>query len=228
MQYRHRISILYCIFSLSLLFAQEAPPTRTSLSSSNQADDLQISLLTDRKSYSIGDEIHFKIAFSNSGNSPFRILIDDTFIGDHIEFRDLQGNKYPYEGGYNSWSPKAGVFVGRTYLLNPNSKMVIKMDALVYDNYRLIFSNLFDKKGSNNYQELRKRNELPPSFPDKYICAGRIIPLLKAGKYRLTYIYTTSNADKHWKFSTKIPQESSLDLLWIGKATSNTIEISIQ
>ena len=228
MQYHHIFSIIYCIFSLSFLFAQETRPINKILPSSNQAKALQISLLTDRRSYSIGDEIHFEITFFNNGNSPFRILIDDTFVGEHIMFINMQGETYSYEGGYNSWSPKAGVFTGRTYLLKPNSRIVIKMDALVYDNYRLVFSNLFDREGGDNYQELKKRNKLPRSFPDKYICAGRIIPLLKADKYRLKYIYETSDADKHWKFVTKKPQESSVDLLWIGEATSNTIEISIQ
>ena len=113
--------------------------------------------------------------------------------------------------------------------LKPNDKINIKMDALIYDHYQLIFSNLFDRKGSNNYEKFKKNKKLPSSFPDKYLCAGRIFSLLKPNKYRLTYIYETINADKHWKFSAaKTPQETSLDLLWIGKATSRPIEISIQ
>ena len=125
--------------------AQKDQPINTTLTSSSQVSSLQISLLTDKTSYSIGDEIHFEAVFFNRGNLPFRILIDDTFIGENIQ------------------------------------------------------------------------------------CAGRIFSLLKPNKYRLTYIYETINADKHWKFSAeKTLQETSLDLLWIGKTTSNPIEISIQ
>jgi len=209
--------------------AQKDPPIKPTLPSSGQDDNLQISLTTDRTSYSIGDEIHFEVVFFNHGNSPFRILIDDTFIGENIQCTDMQGSKYSREGGYLSWSPKAGLFTGRTYFLKPDDKVIIKMDALVHDNYQLIFSNLFDRKGHNNYQEFKKNKNLLPGFPDKYLCAGRIFPLLKPNKYRLIYIYEISDADKHWKFSAaKTPEETSLDLLWIGKATSNPIEILIQ
>lgn len=235
MQYNFSISILYFIFSLTVLFAsplelfpQEVQHINTIHTSSNKINNLQISLLTDKESYFIGDEIHFEVIFFNPGNSPFRIIINDTFVGENIKFTDMQGNKYSYRGGYNSWSTKAGLFPGRTYLLKPNQKVSIRMDALVYDNYQLIFSNLFDSKGSNNYEEFKKKKKLPSNFPDKYICAGRIFSLMKPNKYRLTYIYETSNSDMHWNFATKTPQESSVDLLLIGKVTSNTINILIQ
>ncbi|MFZ0450053.1 MAG: hypothetical protein WAL98_12495 [Desulfatiglandaceae bacterium] len=236
MKHSYALPILCCIFFSGILiaspiesYAQKDQPIITALRSSSQASSLQISLLTDKTSYSIGDEIHLEVVFFNRGNSPLRILIDDTFVGGNIQCTDMEEKNYSYEGGYRSWSPKAGLFTGRTYFLKPSDKINIKMDALVYDNYKLIFSNLFDRKGSNNYKEFKKNKKLPSGFPDKYICAGRIFSLLKPNKYRLTYIYETTNADKHWKFSAaKTPQETSLDLLWIGKATSNTIEISIQ
>jgi hypothetical protein len=107
--------------------------------------------------------------------------------------------------------------------------MHIKMDALVYDNYRLIFSNLFDQKGGNGYQDFKKNKNLPSDFPDKYICAGRIISLLKPNKYKFIYLYETNESDKYWRFAgAQTPKEASLDLLWLGKATSNTVEILIK
>jgi hypothetical protein len=236
MKHGYALSILCCIIFLGILiaspvesYAQKDQTINTALGSSSQVGSLQISLLTDKTSYSIGDEIHLEVVFFNRGKSPLRILIDDTFVGGNIQFTDMEGKKYSYEGGYSTWSPKAGLFTGRTYFLKPDDKISIKMDALVYDDYKLIFSNLFDRKGSDNYKEFKKNKKLPSSFPDKYICAGRIFSLLKPNKYRLTYIYETTEADKHWRFSAaKTPQETSLDLLWIGKAASNPIEISIQ
>ena len=139
--------------------AQKDQPINTTLTSSSQISSLQISLFTDKTSYSIGDEIHFEVVFFNRGNLPYRILINDTFIGENIQCTDMQGNKYSYEGGYHSWSPKEGLFTGRTYFLKPNDKINIKMDALVYDNYQLIFSNLFDRKGSNNYEEFKNNKK---------------------------------------------------------------------
>ena len=210
-------------------FSQKDLPRATRTPSSS-VNNLQIELLTDKTSFSIGDEIHFEVIFFNRGNSPFRILIDSTFIGSNIECTDIQGKMYSYVGGYNTWSPKTGVYTGRTYLLKAKEKMSIKMDAFIDNNYQLIFSNMFDRKGSNDYQELRKRIHLPPDFPDKYISAGRIFPLLKPNRYRFTYVYEATETDKHWKTfaAAQTPQEASVDLLWIGRATSNTVEILIQ
>ena len=191
--------------------------------------DLQISLRTDKDTYSKGDEIHFTIDFRNVSSQPLRVLIDNDFVGSNIECSDNEGNSYAYEGGYNSWSPKAGIYTGRTYLIQPNNKMEIKLDALLFDNYYLIFSNQFDRKGSDNFQQLKSRNNLPANFPDKYISAGRIYRLLKADKYLFTYIYEATEKDKNWKFAgAKTPEEASTDFFWIGRAASNTMELSLK
>ena len=191
--------------------------------------DLQISLKTDKGTYSKGTEIHFTIELKNVSSYPLRVLIDDKFVGSNIECSDNDGNRYTYEGGYISWSPKAGIFTGRTYLIPPNSKMEIKLDALVFDNYYLIFSNQFDRKGSNNFQDLKRSKNLPENFPDKYICAGRIYKLPDAGKYRFTCVYQATENDKNWKLAgAKTHQEASTDFLWIGRVESNTIELLIK
>jgi hypothetical protein len=204
--------------------------TDTPSASSDPADNLRITLATDKTTYSVGDEIHFEAVLSNTGDAPFRILIDSVFIGSNIERTDLQGDEYSYDGGYSSWSPKVNVYTGRTYLLKPNEKMNIKMDALVDDHYKLIFSNLFDRKGSSGYQEFKKRINLPPDFPDKYLSPGRIIPLRKPGTYRFTYVYETAESDKHWRTfaGARTPQEASVDSLLIGNVRSNTVELSIK
>ena len=195
----------------------------------NTSKDLQISLITDKDTYSKGDEIHFTIDLKNVSSHPLRVLIDSVFVGSNFGCSDNEGNRYPYEGGYNSWSPKVGIFTGRTYLIQPNSKMEIKLDALLFGNYDLIFSNQFDRKGSNHFKDLKSSNHLPENFPDKYICAGRIFKLQNAGKYRFTYVYQATENDKNWKFAeAKTPQEASTDFLWIGKAASNTIELIIK
>ena len=197
--------------------------------SQSTAKDLQISLTTDKATYSKGDEIHFTIDLKNVSSHPLRVLIDNEFVGSNIECSDNDGNRYAYEGGYNSWSPKAGIYTGRTHLIQPNSKMEFKLDALLFDNYSLIFSNQFDRKGSNNFQQLKSRNNLPSNFPDKYISAGRIYKLPKAGKYHFTYVYQATESDKNWKFAgAKTPQRATTDLLWVGRTASNTIELSLK
>jgi hypothetical protein len=228
--------VLCCVVSSTILFvspamwlSQKALADRPSVSS-NPTCNLRVALVTDKTIYSVGDEIHFEAVLSNTGNAPFRILIDSVFIGSNIECTDLQEKRYAYNGGYDSWSPKVNVHTGRTYLLEPNKKMNIKMDALVYDNYKLIFSNLFERRGNSGYQEFKKRINLPPDFPDKYLSAGRIIPLLKPGTYRFAYVYETTERDKHWRTfaGAGTTEEASVDLLLIGKVTSNTIELTIK
>lgn len=196
--------------------------------SQHTSKDLHIFIKTDKNTYSKGDEIHFTILFENVTTFPLRVLIDSEFVGSNIKCLDSDGNEYTYEGGYTTWSPKAGVFTGGTHLIKPNSKLEIKMDALLYDNYSLIFSNLFDRQGSSGFQEIKSSNNLPGDFPDKYICAGRIFKLQKAGNYRFTYIYQTTENDKNWKFVKATDQEESMDFLWIGRTESNTIGISIK
>jgi len=78
------------------------PPENIDRSTSK---DLEISLITDKDAYSVGEEIHFTIEFKNVGSNPLRVLIDDEFVGSNIECSDDDGNIYTYEGGYNTWSP---------------------------------------------------------------------------------------------------------------------------
>lgn len=236
MKHGRMLFILCCLVSSAILFVSpvayfsQKAVADTPPASSNPAGKLRIHLVTDKTTYTVGDEIHFEAELSNTDDAPFRILIDSVFIGSDIECTDLQGKKYTYDRGYNAWSPKVNVHTGRTYLLKPNEKMNIKMDALVYDNYKLIFSNLFDRRGSSCYHEFKKRINLPPDFPDKYLSAGKIIPLQKPGKYRFTYAYETTDLDKHWGTfaGARTPEEASVDLLLIGKVMSNTIELLIR
>ena len=78
------------------------------------------------------------------------------------------------------------------------------------------------------FRELKRSNHLPENFPDKYIGAGRIFNLPKAGSYRFRYIYQATENDKNWTFAgANTDQEASIEWLWIGSASSNTIELSI-
>ena len=231
------VTFILCIilFSFNTLLVHsksEVPSNKKNTENNEQGNlrNLQISLIADKDTYSIGEEIHFTIVFKNNTGYPLSVLIDDAFVGSNIKCSDIDGNGYNYEGGYKTWSPKAGVFTGGIHSIQPNSKMEINLDALLYDNYNLIFSNQFDCKGSNDFQDLKKGNNLPENFPDKYICAGRIFKLTDAGKFRFTYVYEATENDKNWSFAgEKMHQEEvSTDLLWIGKVESNTIELSIK
>ncbi len=77
--------------------------------------DLEISLTTDKGVYSRGNEIHFKIDIKNISRYPLRVLIDNVFVGSNIECSDHDGNKYSYERGYNSWSPRL-VFIPEEHI----------------------------------------------------------------------------------------------------------------
>lgn len=223
--------ILYSEITMSSQGKSEGPNIYSIAENSDQRTlkELQISLNTRKDTYAINDEIHFTIDFKNVSRYPLRIFIDNEFVGSNIKCSDNEGNIFTYEGGYNSWSPKAGIFTGRTYLIQPDSIMEFKLDALLFDNYSLIFSNKFDRKDSINFQDLKNSNNLPENFPDKYISAGRIFKLQKAGKYRFTCVYQATENDKNWTFAeAKTHQEASTEYLWIGSEESNTIQLFIK
>ena len=50
--------------------------------------------------------------------------------------------------------------------MQPDNKREIKLDALLFDNYHLIFSNQFKRTTATYFQNLKSSNNLPENFPD--------------------------------------------------------------
>lgn len=219
---------LVMLFAFPLAcFSQKNLP-KTFPTSSDSAGNLQISLATDKATYSIGDEIHFEVVFTNRGKKPFRVLVHRT-LEVTLECTDETGARCACKAGYGYQKLllKPGAFLGKALLLKPGEKKTVRMDALIDGKYQLIFGNMSDKKIITDYQKVKEEKNLPADFPDKYISDGKIYPLLKPGVHRFTYVYETAEADKHWWSFTdaRTSEEASVDLLWIGKVTSNAVEI---
>lgn len=190
---------------------------------------LGIQLQADKKAYRQKDEIHFQITYLNQGKKPLRFLVDDEFVGSNFQCKSQAGDTIAFNGGYSTWSPKAGVFIGRPHLLQPGEKKVFAVDALVDQRYDLVFSNEFKRHGTDGFTQLRARMKLPADYPDKYISAGRIFPAGKPGKYVFQCRYQGTERDKYWRFTgAKTPEEASVEHLWIGEAVSNVVEIEIK
>jgi len=195
---------------------------------SGQGGDLHVLMTADREAFRPGEEIHFLVQAVNRGSNPLRILYDSVFVGRTIKCTAADGESCPNEGGYATWSPKVGEFTGRTYLLQPGESQSFKMDALVDDRRQLIFSSSGESRESGSNLELKKKFDLPIDFPDKYISAGAIIRLAGPGKYRLAFVYSASEQDRQWHFAgAATPAEAAVDLLWIGTAVSDPVEIEI-
>jgi hypothetical protein len=200
--------------------------------SSNPAGGLRISLATDKAIYARGDEIHFEVVFFNAGQAPFRILLNTFDWSSGIACTDAMGEPCAQSSGFCKilFKLKPGAYLGKTRLLKPNEKVAVQVDALLDGKYQMIFGEMSGRKGPCDYQALKREENLPADFPDKYISVGKIWPLLKPGKYRFAYVYETTEADtKWWSFSgARTPEEASVDLLWIGKAASNPIELLLE
>ena len=222
-----KFSVIW-VMALAML-AAPAPAWAAGGGQTGQGSDVQIRLTTDKAEYGPGEEIHFLVQAVNGGSQPLRILYDGTFVGRTMECTAANGERCPNEGGYATWSPKVGMYTGRTYLLQPGESQAFNMDALVDDHRQLIFSVSFASQGSGSFLEFKKKRGLPLDFPDKYIAAGAIIRLAGPGKYRLAYVYSAEELDKKWKFAgAATPEEASVDLLWLGRAVSNPVEIEIR
>lgn len=187
---------------------------------------LQIDLYSDKRVYSVGDEIHFKITFINHAKKAFRILELTQFQGDEFLVQDAQGKTIGLEGGLLTYSPKVGVFTGTTRLIPSGQRHVLKLDALVDFKRRLAFADRHLSTPDFVDAAFKVKSGLPKDYPDDYIGTGRIFPLAKPGKYRLRFVY---EGVLHWKIVS--PKEANDRInreLWIGKALSNEIEIEIR
>jgi hypothetical protein len=190
---------------------------------------LVIQLQADQVKYKKKEEIHFQIIYMNQGKNPLRILVDDTFVGNNFQCKSKAGEEIEPNPGYNTWSPKAGVFTGHPHLLQPGEKKVFAVDVLVDHNYNLVFSNQFTRSGTADFTEFKTQMKLPVDYPDKYISAGKIFPTGRPGKYLFQCSYHGTEQDKYWSFiGTLTPEDASVEHLWIGQTASNIVEIEIK
>ncbi|NNF98051.1 MAG: hypothetical protein HKM93_01610 [Desulfobacteraceae bacterium] len=189
--------------------------------------DLVITLKADKRIYDRNEEIHWLVEYANRGDKPIRILVDEVFIGSNFSCLDSSGNIIPVSGGYNTWSPKAGHFTGRTYLLASGKVLALKIDALVDDKYDMVCAEMNSRGEGTDFQDFKKRLNLPPDYPDKYISAGRRLSLDKPGDFSFQWVYKAGERDKEWIFSGA-PDESSVENLWFGQTSSNIVELTIR
>jgi hypothetical protein len=187
---------------------------------------LKINLSSDKRVYSVGDKIHFKIAFINHMKKAFRILELTQFQGNEFLVQDAQGKTIGLEGGLFTYSPKVGVFTGTTRLIPSGQRYVLKLDALVDFKRRLNFADHHSSTPDFVDAAFKEKSGLPRDYPDDYIGTGRIFPLAKPGKYRLRFVY---EGVLHWKIVSPKEENDRINReLWIGKSLSNEIEIEIR
>jgi hypothetical protein len=190
---------------------------------------LEIRLRTDKESYRQGEEIHWLVEYVNKGNAPLRVLVDEEFVGSNILCLTGLGEPIAAEAGYKSWSPKAGVFTGKTQRIGPGETLTLRLDSLVDFQYDLVFRHPGPSPESPDDQTFIKRLGLPDDYPTAYLSAGRKFRIKQPGGFAFRWVYETGENDKLWRFAAaRSPDESSIDDLWLGKAESNSLRLEIR
>ena len=192
------------------------------------SDDLQIALAVSPKSAGPGQEIELRVTYRNVGDTAYRLLEDTTFVGSELVVQRAGGEQIDYEGGYLTFSPKQGVFPGRTFLLEAGAERTLVLPAWVDGRYRLLFTNTPEAELGIGPSELKTRLGAPAELPARYVSAGRIFPVGQAGPVTLRFRYERGERDREWIINAGSAEESSLDDLWIGRAESNPVELELQ
>jgi hypothetical protein len=189
---------------------------------------LEVRLKTDKESYRQGEEIHWLVEYVNTGNAPLRVLVDETFAGSSLVCSTEGGEPVEPEGGYKSWSPKVGVFTGKTHLIGPGETLTLRLDSLVDFQRDLVFRYPGPTEANAGDSEFKKRLGLPDDYPAAYLSAGRRFRIGKPGVFDFRWVYEAGENDKRWTFAAaRSPEESSIEHLWLGKAESNSLRLEI-
>jgi hypothetical protein len=222
-----RITIL--ILTGSLLAVTCATTASQNNPGRGPAEDLRVTLAADRDSLQPGEEIRLTAEFANRGNKPFRILEDTCFAGNELEMTDSHGKPVAARAGFTSFSPKTGLFLGRTRLLGPGEKMIIALHAYLDAQGRLVFA--FPEAGENLAGRIPDKSSLglPVDYPDKYIGCGKIFLVEKPGSFAISWRYQKAESDRHWRFPKDVPAaDRSLENLWTGTVVSNTVIVTLR
>jgi hypothetical protein len=195
----------------------------------SQPATLEVRLKTDKESYRQGEEIHWLVEYVNKSDASFRVLVDETFAGTGLVCSTEAGEPVEAEGGYKSWSPKAGVFTGRTRLIDPGETLTLRLDSLADFQRDLVFRYPGPTEANAGDSEFKKRLGLPDDYPAAYLSAGRRLPVGKPGVFVFRWVYEAGENDKRWTFAAaQTPEEASVDRLWLGKAESNSLRLEIR
>jgi hypothetical protein len=195
----------------------------------SQPATLEVRLKTDKESYRQGEEIHWLVEYVNKSDASFRVLVDETFAGTGLVCSTEAGEPVEAEGGYKSWSPKAGVFTGRTRLIDPGETLTLRLDSLADFQRDLVFRYPGPTEANAGDSEFKKRLGLPDDYPAAYLSAGRRLPVGKPGVFVFRWVYEAGENDKRWTFAAaQTPEEASVDRLWLGKAESNNLRLEIR
>jgi hypothetical protein len=187
---------------------------------------LQVRLSADRSVVRAGQEIRFSIDLVNEGTKPFRILEPTAFVGEEMVIRPRSGAPVAFEGGYLTWSPKAGTFPGRTILLATGARHTIRWDAYLDSQHRLLFSDDLEARNID-FAAIRAEKKVPADIPDKYVGDGRVFALGGPGTVRIHFRYARSEHDREWRVAAGPSEDSSTDGLWLGEARSNQIQLVV-
>jgi hypothetical protein len=191
-----------------------------SFAADKPAEDVKLTISTDKKVYRVGDGLHIKEEFKNVGNHNCKILDESCYRGSDLEVRDAGGPSIQWQAGKDNHTLKPGVDPGSSHLLKPGQVYNRVLTAYVSKDYALIFERHKSGAITGYFPGAKETSGLPAEF----IGCGRIFPLGKPGNYSLKMTYLSDF--KTWSFNLDDGQPCST--LWDGKLISNEVTIRLQ
>jgi hypothetical protein len=171
-----------------------------------------------------GEELEVSAELTNAGPRPIAILEDTAFVGTALVITAPDGSRLQYQGGLRTYSPKAGLWIGRAVRLELGGRHTLRFRAYLDAQRRLLCSAL-EVTGSVE-PEVARNLGLPASFPARYVAPGRMFALAARGTYRLSYRVEQADSDRSWELSDGGPAGWQA-MLWRGVAESPVVELEV-
>jgi hypothetical protein len=193
-----------------------------------QDQGLSLSLRCGRPVIAPEREAILEVTVTNHANVPLAFMKPGCYKGHTFTIAFAAGNAIPtpveMEGGQGDHTVKMGVFTGTVELIEPGKTLVFPVAIYLSPKRRLLFEGhgSFASTGYFPGQE-EGTEQVPPRFAG----CGRLFSLPGTGTCRITYQYKTEEYDKkEWR--TMDGGDEHFSKLWIGTATSNSIDVEVR
>jgi hypothetical protein len=186
--------------------------------------ELEVRLSLSAGAIAPGQEVRATVILVNRGPAAMAVLEDTVLVGAHLAVAGPDGTPVPLERGLRPFTVKPGLYLGRAERLPPGGRHSLHF-ALYLDGRRRLFCTALEKPG-HLAPETAALLGLPAGFPARYLEAGQILPVKARGTYRIAYRVEQGQADRSWRLSEAGPAGWA-DLLWLGIAESQPVELSL-
>lgn len=166
-----------------------------------------------------GSKFRINVVLMNMTDVPLRILEPVLSKGEGLNFLREDGSQIQSKASeFAETNLDKGVFYGRTHLLKPHKRRVIKWVAFLDRNYILRFASEKLKKGSKP----KKVRGIPSAF----VSSGRVYHLEKPGIFTARLFFRV--VDTRQQIIGPRGEVYSKEEMWFGNSPSNTIKFLVK